>query len=72
MMETEARELLKKPTCSVPEFAEIVGMSRNAAYIAIQRGDVKAIRIGKKIVVPTKQIRQMLDFEDTGSRMKRA
>ena len=64
MSGTQIRDILDKPSCSVAEFAKLVGLSRNAAYEAIERGEVRAIRFGKRIVVPTLQLRRMLGFED--------
>ena len=64
MTKGEVAKVLSKPSCTVPEFAELMGLSRNAAYLAIQRGDVKALRFGKRIVVPTIQLRAMLGLED--------
>ncbi|MET3695338.1 helix-turn-helix domain-containing protein [Methylobacterium goesingense] len=51
------------------QFAEMVGMSRNAVYVAIERGDVQAVRIGKRIVIPTAPVRKLLRIDEasTGS-----
>jgi excisionase family DNA binding protein len=35
-------------TCSVPEAGEVLGIGRNAAYAAAQRGEIPVIQIGKK------------------------
>jgi len=39
------------------------GLSRNAAYEAVGRGEVQAVRIGKRIVVPTAPLRKLLMLE---------
>jgi len=37
---------------TVDEYREAAGISRNAAYEAARRGDIKTIRVGKRILVP--------------------
>lgn len=63
-MSDETKAILAKPACSVAEFAKVMGLSKNGAYEAVQRGEVRSIRFGKKIVVPTAQIRQMLGMTE--------
>lgn len=63
MDQARLEKLLSKPSCTVPEFADLMGLSRNAAYEAVQRGDVRSIRFGKRIVLPTMQLRAMLGLE---------
>jgi hypothetical protein len=41
MTEAEARALLSRASCTVPDFARAFGLSRNAAYVAVKRGEVK-------------------------------
>ena len=41
-----------------------MGLSLNAAYEAVNRGDVKAIRFGRRIIIPTIYVREMLGFEE--------
>lgn len=60
MLNERARELLSRPTCSAKQFAEMFGISLNAVYDAVDRGEVKATRIGKRIVIPTAPLRDML------------
>lgn len=38
-------------TVDIPETAQILGLSKNGTYDAIKRGDIPAIRIGRRIVV---------------------
>jgi excisionase family DNA binding protein len=64
-MTPQTRKLLSKPSCTVDEFAALMGLSRNAAYVAVQRGDVRVLRFGRRIVIPTRQLRAMLDLEET-------
>ena len=48
-------------TVSPPVAGEILGVGRNAAYEAIKRGEIPAIRIGRKLRVPKAALQRMLD-----------
>lgn len=50
------------PAITVPEAAEILGCSSSAAYEAIRAGDfpVPVLRIGRKIVVPSRPLLEQL------------
>ena len=48
-------------TYTVPDAAKLLGISRNAAYEAAQRGEIPAIRIGKRLLVPRAALERMLD-----------
>ena len=45
---------------SVAETARLLGLSREGAYQAIHRGDIPAVRIGKRILVPRAALEQLL------------
>lgn len=49
-----------RETVSVPEAAAILGIGRNTVYVAVRRGEIPALRIGKRIVIPRGQLREML------------
>ena len=53
-------DVLDKPTCSVPEASEVLGISRQSAYNAIHTGEIPVLRIGRRMVVPTAALRKML------------
>lgn len=42
----------ERVTLTVPEVALILGISRNEAYLAVQRGELPARRIGRRILIP--------------------
>lgn len=56
------------PTLSVEQAAELVGIGRNAAYRAAATGDLPAIRIGRRLRVPTARLLQMLGLRGTETR----
>jgi excisionase family DNA binding protein len=58
---------LAEPTMTVERAGRIVGISRGAAYEAVRRGDLPALRIGRRWVVCTAQLRQQLGL-DVGDR----
>jgi excisionase family DNA binding protein len=56
-----AAELLSKPTITVPETSEVLGLSRNATYEAVRRGDIQSVKIGTKVIrIPTAPLRRLL------------
>ena len=60
-MEAEARKVV-----SVTEAASMLGIGRNLCYEAIRRGEIPAIRIGKRLLVPMVALERLLamDKED--------
>ena len=54
-------ETATKQAWTIPEAAERLGISRNAAYAAANRGELPSIRIGKRILVPMTGLQQLLD-----------
>jgi excisionase family DNA binding protein len=45
---------------TVRQAAAVLGIDRSAAYDAVRRGELPALRIGRKILIPTAPIRAML------------
>jgi excisionase family DNA binding protein len=52
--------LQDRKVLNVAEVAEVLGLSRNAAYEAVRRGDIPAIRIGRRILVPVRALDEAL------------
>jgi hypothetical protein len=56
-----------QPTMPVwPDTGEILGLSRQSAYGAARRGEIPTLRIGRRLVVPTAKLRQLLGLDDGG------
>ena len=53
----------QRDTVSVPEYAEIVGVSRTTAYDAAREGTIPTIRLRRRIVVPVAAILRQLGEE---------
>ncbi|MDQ3784415.1 MAG: helix-turn-helix domain-containing protein [Actinomycetota bacterium] len=52
-----------RPTLEVEEAARILGLGRASAYIGVKNGDIPAIRVGKRLLVPTAALRRMLALD---------
>jgi excisionase family DNA binding protein len=51
---------MERLTVTVEEAARLLGIGRNSAYEAVRRGEIPAIRIGKRFVVPKAALERML------------
>jgi excisionase family DNA binding protein len=51
----------RRLTLSVEEAAELLGISRGLAYELVRRGELPYIRLGRRIVVPTRALEALLD-----------
>src|SRR5437764_13081151 len=52
---------------SVPEAGRLLGLSRNAAYAAAQRGEIPVIRIGRRLLVPKVPFHRKVELVGTGT-----
>jgi len=50
----------EKLTLTVGEAARCLGIGRNSAYEAIARGEIPAVKIGKRLLVPKAALEKML------------
>jgi excisionase family DNA binding protein len=56
-------DIRQKPTVPVwPHLANLLGISRGAAYQAVRNGEVESIRVGRSIRVVTAPLRQRLQI----------
>ena len=46
---------------TVPEAAEMLGISRNFAYQLVREGKLPSIRFGKRILIPKAALEKMLE-----------
>ena len=65
MTEDEIRhDILSKLSVPVwPHTGKALGLSRNYTYAAVRRNEIPAIRIGKRLTVPTEYLRTALRLE---------
>lgn len=63
-MNDELKQLLSRPTASVPDVGKLCyDLCRNASYAAAKSGDIPTVRIGKLLKVPTSALRAKLGLE---------
>ena len=59
-LETPLALLTTRPTVSVSEAARILSISRGQAYAMAHSGELRVLRIGTRLVVPTEQLRTLI------------
>jgi excisionase family DNA binding protein len=47
-------------TLTVPQAAALLGLSRNAAYEAVGRGEIPSLRFGRRVLVPRAAFEKLL------------
>lgn len=52
-----------QPTMKVEDAGRLVGLGRSASYEAANRGELPTIRFGRRLVVPTAALRQLLALD---------
>ncbi|MGI8575305.1 MAG: helix-turn-helix domain-containing protein [Egibacteraceae bacterium] len=48
------------PTISIERAGEIIGVSRRSAYRAAERGQLPTFRVGRRLLVPTARLLDLL------------
>jgi excisionase family DNA binding protein len=54
---------MDKPTLTITEAAKLLGIGRSAAYEAARRGDLPTLSFGRRRVVLSAALEQMLKFQ---------
>lgn len=49
-----------RATLTVPEAGRLLGIGRDAAYAAAERGEIPTLRLGRRIVVPVPRLLALL------------
>src|SRR5215470_11539127 len=60
-MHINQKSMPEPRVATLDEVARILRISRGGAYAAAKRGDIPAVRIGKRILVPLAAIERLLD-----------
>ncbi|MHB9038942.1 MAG: helix-turn-helix domain-containing protein [Armatimonadota bacterium] len=58
-------------TLSVPQAAKILGVGIASAYAGIKRGEIPAIRIGGRLLVPKPALEKMLSGETASEQQRK-
>lgn len=53
-------DLANRPTITVPEAAALLGIGRDTAYTAARNGQIPALRLGNRWVIPTHRLLELL------------
>lgn len=64
---TTMDDLRQRATVSVPEAGAALGIGREAAYNAAKRGELPTIRLGRRVLVPTQALLDMLTTASNGA-----
>jgi excisionase family DNA binding protein len=59
-MKTPEATLIERQTLSVEEAARVLGVGRSLAYELARRGEIPAIRLGNRLVVPRVRLERLL------------
>lgn len=51
---------------TVEEAAEVLGISRGLAYELVRRGELPALRLGRRLVVPRRRLIAMIEGNGLG------
>jgi excisionase family DNA binding protein len=51
---------MERQTVTVEEAARILGIGRSAAYMAVKRGEIPVLRLGRRFVVPKAALERLL------------
>ena len=54
----------RKLAYSVPEVAEMLGISRASAYNYVRLGEIRSVTLGGRIVIPRHALDELLGFEE--------
>ena len=57
----------EKLTLSLDEAGKLLGVSRQTAYLLSRRNDFPVLRIGRRILIPRKQLEAWMDRNVTGA-----
>jgi excisionase family DNA binding protein len=56
--------MTERITYSVQEVAQLLGISRGAAYEGVASGEIPSIRIGRRLLVPRASLNRLLYSDD--------
>lgn len=64
MTNEELNKILARPTAQIKDAGRALGLSPSSSYAAAKSGQIHAIKIGGKLIVPTAWLRKQLMLEE--------
>ena len=58
-------------TVTVEEAAQMLGISRSSAYECVRRGELRAVRLGRRLVVPRAGLEALLGIDEPADPARR-
>jgi len=55
--------LRREPTISVPDYGQLIGVSRASAYVFAREGQIPTIRVGRRVRVPSAAVLRQLGLD---------
>jgi excisionase family DNA binding protein len=65
-------DLRRRPTITIREYAAFVGVSKDTAYEAAARGELRVLHLGRRVIVPTAPVLESLGLLAAGPESERA
>ena len=56
-------DLRRRPTITIREYAAFVGVSKDTAYEAAARGELRVLHLGRRVLVPTAPVLESLGLD---------
>ncbi len=53
----------QEPTITVPRAGRALGLGRASSYAAAESGQIPTIRVGRRLLVPTARLRQLVGLD---------
>jgi excisionase family DNA binding protein len=72
MKSKQAIPLSERPTLTVDEFCEMIGFGRSTFYKAVEAGDIKVRKYGKRTFVTQEERKRFVENLPAGSTKPRA
>ena len=59
-------DLRRRPTITIREYAAFIGVSKDTAYEAAARGELRVLHLGRRVIVPTAPVLESLGLLAAG------
>ena len=57
---------IERLVLTVPEAAEVLGISRTTGYALVANGELPSLRLGRRLVIPIRALEELLGQCDPG------